>query len=121
MNRTVADKYKDYSFKYLSLIEFSDLIQICEDKDFLYSMDELKDKHPTKYLDKLKKYQQEIENNKPKQQKNAEIFTPKCPTCGSADIKKISGTKRWFGVGLFGLASSDIGKTMCCNNCGYKW
>lgn len=46
---------------------------------------------------------------------------PHCPTCGSTDIQKISGTKRWFSTGLFGLASSDIGKSMCCKKCGYKW
>lgn len=46
---------------------------------------------------------------------------PKCPTCGSTNIKKISGTKRWLSAGLFGLASSNIGKSMCCQNCGYKW
>lgn len=46
---------------------------------------------------------------------------PKCPTCGSTNVQKISGTKRWLTTGLFGLASSDIGKTMVCKNCGYKW
>lgn len=46
---------------------------------------------------------------------------PKCPTCQSTNISKNSGTKRWFTVGLFGLASSDICKTMKCNQCGYKW
>lgn len=46
---------------------------------------------------------------------------PKCPTCGSTNIKKISGTKRWLSTRLFGLASSNIGKSMCCQNCGYKW
>lgn len=46
---------------------------------------------------------------------------PKCPTCGSTNIKKISGTKRFVSTGLFGLASSNIGKTMECKNCGYKW
>lgn len=47
--------------------------------------------------------------------------TPKCPTCGSTNIQKISGTKRWLSTGLFGLASSDIGKSMYCKSCGYKW
>lgn len=47
--------------------------------------------------------------------------TPKCPTCGSTDIKKISGGKRWVTTGLFGLASSDVGKTMQCNSCGFKF
>lgn len=47
--------------------------------------------------------------------------TPKCPTCGSTNIQKISGTKRWLSTGLFGLASSDIGKSMVCRNCGFKF
>lgn len=46
---------------------------------------------------------------------------PKCPTCGSTNIKSISGTKRWLTAGLFGLASSNINKSMECKNCGYKW
>lgn len=46
---------------------------------------------------------------------------PHCPTCGSIDIQKISSTKRWLSTGLFGLASSDVGKTMVCKKCGYKW
>lgn len=29
--------------------------------------------------------------------------------------------KRWLTTGLFGLASSDVGKTMKCKNCGYKF
>ncbi len=53
--------------------------------------------------------------------KEQETLKPHCPTCGSTDIQKISGTKRWLSTGLFGLASSDIGKSMCCKKCGYKW
>ncbi len=49
------------------------------------------------------------------------LHLPTCPTCGSTNIQKISGTKRWLSTGLFGLASSDVGKTMKCKNCGYKW
>ena len=46
---------------------------------------------------------------------------PKCPNCGSSSIEKITGLNRAFSIGLFGLASSRIGKTMQCKNCGYKW
>lgn len=46
---------------------------------------------------------------------------PKCPTCGSTNIKKIGNLERGASVGLFGLFSSKIGKTMQCKNCGYKW
>lgn len=46
--------------------------------------------------------------------KQQEISKPHCPTCGSTNIQKILGTKRWFSTGLFGLASGDIGKSMVC-------
>lgn len=47
--------------------------------------------------------------------------TPRCPTCGSASIKKISMSGRAFSVGMMGLASASMGKTFVCKNCGYKW
>lgn len=46
---------------------------------------------------------------------------PRCPTCDSAFIKPISTTQRMAGLFLAGLASSNLGKTMECKNCGYKW
>lgn len=52
---------------------------------------------------------------------NVSSHQPKCPTCGSTNIQKISGTKRWLSASLFGLASSDIGKSMYCKSCGCKW
>lgn len=46
---------------------------------------------------------------------------PKCPTCGSANVEKISLGKKAFGSVMFGLFSSDVRKTMHCKNCDYKW
>lgn len=46
---------------------------------------------------------------------------PKCPTCGSTNIEKISGIKRATSEIMFGIFSPTIGKTFCCKNCGYKW
>ena len=46
---------------------------------------------------------------------------PKCPTCQSTNIRKIGTLNRMVSVGLFGLASSKIGKTHKCNNCGATW
>lgn len=45
----------------------------------------------------------------------------KCPSCGSNNTSKIRTLNRAFSVGLFGLASSKIGKTHKCNNCGTTW
>lgn len=47
--------------------------------------------------------------------------TPKCPSCGSTNVSKISVVNRMVSTGLFGLASSKIGKTHKCNNCGSTW
>ena len=46
---------------------------------------------------------------------------PKCPTCNSTNVEKISTTKKIFGGAMFGLFSSDVRNTMHCKNCGYKW
>lgn len=47
--------------------------------------------------------------------------TPKCPSCGSSNISKIGLVNRAVSTKLFGLASSKIGKTHKCNNCGSMW
>lgn len=46
---------------------------------------------------------------------------PKCPTCQSTNIEKISLTKKAVGGALFGLFSSNVRKTFFCKDCGYKW
>lgn len=46
---------------------------------------------------------------------------PKCPTCGLTNVEKISTAQKAFGFALVGLFSSNLGKTMHCKNCGYKW
>ena len=46
---------------------------------------------------------------------------PKCPTCGSRRISKISTASRAASTITFGLASNKIGKQFHCDNCGYNW
>lgn len=46
---------------------------------------------------------------------------PKCPTCGSTNVEKISTINRAVSIGVAGLASDKIGKQFYCKNCGYKW
>lgn len=47
--------------------------------------------------------------------------TPKCPTCGSSNIRKISTGERMVSVGMLGLFSKKISKSFKCNSCGYTW
>lgn len=46
---------------------------------------------------------------------------PKCPNCGSSNIKSISTGSRVMSVYMVGLASSKIGKQFECIDCKYKW
>ena len=127
-NINVSYMMSEYECKYLIASEFFILINLSDDKDFIHTMDSLKNKNKDKFDQKFKIYKEQFDN---KNVKYIDIKTdiketkttniPKCPTCGSTNIKKISGTKRFVSTGIFGLASSNIGKTMQCKNCGYKW
>lgn len=47
---------------------------------------------------------------------------PKCPTCSSTNIQKISGGSKAMKVALFGIfAAGAVSKTFKCNKCGYQW
>jgi len=52
---------------------------------------------------------------------NNNTFKPKCPTCGSPNVQKITFGKKAVGGAMFGLFSSTTGKTYECKSCGYKW
>lgn len=71
---------------------------------------------------------QEEQRHKYQQQKQAEeqarqdaINHPKCPTCGSTNIRKIGTGERVASVIGFGILSRKINKTWKCNNCGHTW
>ena len=53
--------------------------------------------------------------------KQREQNKPKCPTCGSTNVKHISTLNRAVSIGVFGLFSSKIGKNYECLNCKMKW
>ena len=54
-------------------------------------------------------------------QKKEEANVPKCPTCGSTNIKKISTSSKVFGAAMFGLFSKTARSQFECQNCHYKW
>ena len=70
-----------------------------------------------KQLDKqVNEIRKEIQEH---QEKQSNI--PKCPTCGSTNVKHISTLNRAVSIGVFGLFSSKIGKNYECLNCKAKW
>ena len=46
---------------------------------------------------------------------------PKCPTCSSTNISKISTMSKAGSVAMFGLLSQKVKKQFHCNNCSYEW
>lgn len=112
----------------LTVEEWRIIQKTSTDPNFVFALDKLKQEDIIEFNIKMAQFRQtaeSIEQTKGLQYQSTQRIqssnTPKCPTCGSTNIKKISATKRWVGTGLFGIASSDMGKTMQCENCGYKW
>ena len=61
--------------------------------------------------------QEELLSQQPLQPQNI----PKCPTCGSTNIRKISTTRKVAGAMGFGFLSKTAKSQFECKNCGYKW
>lgn len=102
-------------------LDMCDLLRISKSKEFLDAMIELYKKDPIEYELKMSQFRNQanqiLKNWKQSQEQNI----PKCPTCGSTNIKKISAGSRWLSTGLFGISSGKLGKSMECRHCGYKW
>ena len=83
------------------------------------------------YLKKIYKEQKEILQKRIRkseesrineyQQKYLAEHNIHCPYCNSTNIRKIGTVNRAVSVGMLGLASSKIGKTHKCNDCGSTW
>ena len=57
----------------------------------------------------------------PAESTSTNAFLPKCPTCGSTRIHKISLASKAIGGYMWGIFSSNVRNTFECYNCGYKW
>lgn len=73
------------------------------------------------YESRIKAEQEEWESRPKYVPKPLNSNLPKCPTCGSTNIKKISDTAKVAGALMFGLLSKTAKSQFKCNNCGYKW
>lgn len=54
-------------------------------------------------------------------QNNTQKNVPKCPTCGSVDITRISTTAKVVNVAMFGLLGQKRKHQFKCKNCRYEW
>lgn len=52
---------------------------------------------------------------------SSQVNIPKCPTCGSTNVRKMGGVERGASIAAFGIFSKKINKTFKCGNCGCTW
>ena len=97
-----------------------DIKRISNDPDFIQAMIKLHDEDPIEYQLKMSQFKANLKQQE-SSEKVEEDNKPKCPTCGSTNIEKISLGKKAVGGALFGILSSNVRKSMHCKNCGYKW
>ena len=60
-----------------------------------------------------------VKRSEPEPEKT--VYTPKCPVCGSPDLRKISATSKALDVAFWGFAAGKPKKTYHCNNCDYEF
>ena len=81
-------------------------------------MIELHDKNIIEYELKMSQFRAQVNvQNEINQQSKQQSNQPKCPTCGSTNIRKIGTGERVASVVGFGIFSKKINKTWKCNNC----
>lgn len=77
-----------------------------------YSEEAVKQREEKEYRNRL---------NLPSSYKAKEANKPKCPTCGSTNIKRITTANRAVSVLTLGILSGKIGKNYECLDCKVKW
>ena len=107
----------------ISKDDYKIIDSISDDVQFLEAMIDLKKKDLIEYQLKMSQFKANLKQQEQVQESSkVEENKPKCPTCGSTDLSKISGMKKAAKVGFFGIfGAGDLGKTWKCNNCGSKW
>lgn len=102
----------------LSKEDFNIITSISKDIAFLESMINLKENDIIEYQTKLSQFKTQVQQVNSKTQSNN---IPKCPTCNSTNLRKISGLSKAGSVAMWGLLSQKVKKTYHCNNCNYEW
>lgn len=103
----------------IDVIEIDTILDISGETSFILAMDELKQKDPIEFQLKMSQFKTQLQQQKGNT--TTVSNTPKCPTCGSTNIKKISGLAKAGSVAMFGILSRKVHKQWHCNSCGSEW
>ena len=110
-------------------IECAYIYCISEDREFLKEMNNLRNNDIIAYKAKVAEFKAIYKQNHPDEEedenglmiKKQPSNQPKCPTCGSTNIKKISAASKAGGMFMFGIFSKTAKSQFQCEDCGYKW
>lgn len=110
-------------------IECAYIYCISEDRDFLKEMNNLRNNDIVTYKAKVAEFKAIYKQNHPDEEeaesrlmvKKQPFNLPKCPTCNSTNIKKISAVSKAGGMFMFGIFSKTAKSQFQCEDCGYKW
>lgn len=81
-----------------------------------YQKQRMEEYYKEKELEKQK--QEELEREQINKQFEEYSHVPKCPICGSANLRKISTLSKTGSVAVWGVyAAGKVAKTWHCNNC----
>lgn len=116
-------------FKYIRKWEIKDAIQYlinetgCTEEEANDVVDEIKDlmKYSLKQSVNKHTYNHQSTQSSKLIQSTQTQNIPKCPTCGSTNIRKIKAGERTASIIGFGIFSRKANKTWKCENCGYLW
>lgn len=90
-------------------------------RQILDLMMELHEKDLIEYQLKLNQFKLQQKQSDVIREQDRESNRPHCPTCGSTNIKIITGTERAVSVIGLGFFSKKINKSYKCKHCGYTW
>lgn len=92
---------------YLSLDKKTNAVWLCDDSGFPYAT--------------LKRVYESTLGNSANPATEQTNNVPKCPTCGSIDLTKLSIASRAIDGAIFGRLSVEGRAQFRCNKCGYMW
>ena len=108
--------------------DLSDLLeQILSNADKVHTLIKLRQKCNLQLAEATKLYEVILQNREIPNEFNYNmeasqlISQPKCPTCQSTDVHKMSALETGASVAVLGLFSRKINKTFKCKHCGYMW
>lgn len=96
-------------------------ILLRDEEEFLEKVVKVSPNFDQSCLDLRLKREKFFREKSMKEYLNKQANVPKCPTCSSTNLRRISFASKAANTYLFGIFGTKRDKTFHCNNCGYEW